>query len=581
MAKDYITASEHGTVVRELPPRPPGVRVGKPRKLDARVLRSKQAAFGGGIGGGYGGIGVGGVGGNTALGSGGNFYSPELSTDFLELSQSLDELRQYFRFFYDNNAMVGQAIDLITELPMSKVVFGFPQAKNQELARKAKRFCEKWAKRTDFFNVLLSVTHEYHKLGEAFIWCEDTSPDEPDDFFEVVSYIDEQGVAHEDEVLKEDPETRQRHLEWLQKNYKGWTKIRTLPPEQIHMEKIPHTDRVNIELIIDSKTRDYVSRADRGEHPYVEHVKAMPRVIVEAARQGSRVRLNTDPEAGSFVHYMSRNYSMYESRGKSILQRVIRDLVYYDKLRQAQTSIASRNMTPTRVIYSEGMSELDIERLREQVDLSLIDPDFSIITNYQVNWEEMNSNGRLLDLSTEYDIINRHLYSGMGVTESLLSGENSFGGDRINIETINTRFMLLRERIQALVEKHIVSPMCRRMGFVEIDEDGDEVVIVPPLTFTRLGLRDNDSTFDHLFNLYQKGSLDLWTIYDQLNIDGHVVAERLKSDILTLNDPNFNEVMRGMYSRLGDEIVDRSDVTERVIKYLGFNYQADPEDGRF
>jgi hypothetical protein len=32
----------------------------------------------------------------------GNFYSPELSTDFLEMPETLEERRQYYRFFYDN-----------------------------------------------------------------------------------------------------------------------------------------------------------------------------------------------------------------------------------------------------------------------------------------------------------------------------------------------------------------------------------------------------------------------------------------------------------------------------------------------
>ena len=43
------------------------------------------------------------------------------STDFLELPQSLDEQRNYYRFFYRSDPFVGQAIDLHTELPLSKL----------------------------------------------------------------------------------------------------------------------------------------------------------------------------------------------------------------------------------------------------------------------------------------------------------------------------------------------------------------------------------------------------------------------------------------------------------------------------
>jgi hypothetical protein len=113
------------------------------------------------------------------------------------------------------------------------------------------------------------------------------------------------------------------------------------------------------------------------------------------------------------------------------------------------------------------MDAADVENLREQVDMALQDPDYSIIANFQINWEEMGADQRLLDLSGEYDLTNSQLYSGLGVTEGLLSGESSYSGDRINLEVINTRYMLLREQIQEMVENHFFKPMCARMGFIE------------------------------------------------------------------------------------------------------------------
>jgi hypothetical protein len=170
----------------------------------------------------------------------------------------------------------------------------------------------------------------------------------------------------------------------------------------------------------------------------------MDPVILEALRRGDNIPMDTDPDAGSFVHYMANKKSQYEPRGHSILQRCLRTLVYFDKLRQAQTSIASRHMTPVRLVYAEDMDEGDTEALRDQIDLALQDPDYSIVTNFQVTWEEMNSNGRLLELAGEYDLVSRQLYAGLGVTETLLNGESSYSGDRINLEVINTRYMLLR-----------------------------------------------------------------------------------------------------------------------------------------
>jgi hypothetical protein len=559
--------------------RRPGLSVGKPQKIITSAMRSKTAICSPGGGGGYGGSGGGGYGG-TSYGSGGNFYSPELSTDFLELPQSLDEQRNFFRWFYQSDPFVGQAIDLHTELPLSKVRLGTPKAQNRELAEKSLRFCQKWSKRIGLLQRLISIVHDYHLVGEVFIFVEDTNPEMPRDIREEVY----REIGTDGEIIEEWHERKdadERATAWVKKNYKGWTAIRTLPPEQVHMESFSFTDERIMELIPDAKSKDIVAQAAMQDPRALRIADSMPVEVIEAIQEGENIPLNVDPDAGSFCHYMARKKSDYEPRGHSILERCIRTLVYRDKLRQAQTSIASRHMTPMRLVWAEDADLQDVEDLREQVDMALQDPDYSIITNFQVNWEELGANDRLLDLSSEYDLTDRQLYAGLGVTESLLSGESSYSGDRINLEVINTRYMLLRELMQEFVEEWLLKPMCARMGFIEEDEDGEEVVIYPTLSFTRLALRDNADTFDALFNLYQKGSLDIDVILELLNIDPVSTREKLERDLMTINDATFNEVLRGLYSRTGDALAENSNAAEKIAEYIGLDFEKPAEEGRY
>jgi len=516
--------------------------------------------------------------GGTTMGSGGNFYSPELSTDFLELPQSQDEQRNYFRFFYRTDPFVGQAVDLHTELPLSKIRLGMPKAKNREIANASLRFCEKWAKRVGLLHRLIEILHEYNLLGEVFVFCEDNNPDMPKEItHEKINEITVEGEAVTKYFRYKD--ANERAYKWMKKNYRGWTAIRVLPPEQVHMETFPFTNQKIISLIPDSKTKDIVERATQGDSEASRIVDSMPDVVVDSIRNGLNIPLNTDPDEGSFCYFMARKKSQYEPRGHSMLERCLRILVYRDKLRQAQTSIASRHMTPIRLVYAEDMDMGDIEALREQVDLALQDPDYSIIANFQISWEEMGADQRLLDLNGEYDMTDRQMYAGLGVTESLLSGESSYSGDRINLEVINTRYMLMREVLQEMVEENILKPMCKRMGFVEEDEDGEEMIVHPTLSFTRLGLRDNHDTFDSLFNLYQKGSLDIDIILELLNIDPETTKRKLERDMFTMNDSQFNEVLRGIYSDAGGKIAENSDVIERIAKNLGLKYVKPQEEG--
>lgn len=540
----------------------PNVQTGKPRKLTASSMRIAGLQT-------YSG----------SEGSGGNFYSPELSTDFLELPQSMHERWNYFRFFYRSEPFVGQAIDLHTELPLSKIRLGFPKyTKNREMAKEALMFCERWSKKIGLLHRMIEIVHEYNLIGEVFVFMEDTTPDPPKSLrYETVRRLEEDGTLFEEEVEHENAD--EKEIEWLKKNYSGWTAIRVLPPEQVHVQSFPFTDEKIMELIPDSKTKDIIAQSDAGDIHAKRVVDSMPKGVVDSVREGNNIPLNTDPEAGSFVTYLARKKSQYEDRGHSILERCIRTLVFRDKLRQANTSIASRHMTPIRLVFAEDMDVQDVEDLREQVDLALADPDFSIIANFQINWEEMGSDQRLLELSGEYDLTDRQLYAGLGVTEGLLSGESSYSGDRINLEVINTRYMLLREILQDLVEEKMLKPMCARMGFIEEDEYGNEQVLYPTLSFTRLALRDNNDTFDALFNLYQKGSLDVDIILELLNIDPVATKEKLERDLFTLNDGSFNEVLRGIYGDVGRALAENSDAVEIIAKNLGLEYAVPEEDG--
>jgi len=545
-------------------------KTGKPRKITGS-MRSKTASFGS--------MGNGG----STEGIGGNFYSPELSTDFLELPQSLHEQWNYYRFFYRTEPFVGQAVDLHTELPISKVRIGMAKARNREVAVKATRFCERWASRVNLLDRLLCITHERNLLGVVNIWCEDANEEMPREIREQEARtLTEDGDAKEEWVEREDAD--ERAVAWLKKNYKGWTSIRVLPPEQIKMQSFNFTDERIFELIPDSKTQAIIEKYQQGDPDAKRIVESMPPAVVKAVVQGSNIPLNTDPMAGSYIYCLLNRKSDYDPQGRSILERCMRILVYRDKLRQAQTSIASRHMTPIRIVYGEDLDIADVESLREQVDMALQDPDYSIIANFQINWEEMGAEGRLLDLSSEYDLTDRQLYAGLGVTEGLLSGESSYSGDRINLEVINTRYMLLREQLQDLVQEHFFRPMCARMGFVEEDEDGEEQVIVPTLSFTRLALRDNRDTFDALYNLYTKGSLDVDTILELLNLDPVAVRERIERDLFTVNDPTFNEVLRGIYGDAGRAIAENSNASEKIAKVLGLKFEkpkAEDDGGRF
>jgi hypothetical protein len=570
-------------------------------KLARQQQRFSSAGMGtlGGFGVGSGFGGGSGVGaGGTVLSSQGNFFSPQLSTDFLELPQSIRERREIYRHFYNSDELVGQALDIHTELPLSKVRLAAPKPR---LAPKGfespenygkyilSRF-ERMCKHIKLFQKLIMMVHHFYLDGCAPAFAEDSVVEVPLDVGHKKQRV-KQAVLHDDgttseveeDAWVEDDSTEAAEMEYYRKHYKGWDKLIVLPIDRLKITTFDYTSKSIIELIPSDRDRALMDKARTGDPVAEKLVMEIPDEVREHLEKGEPIPLGTDPDEGSFVYLLTGSKEADNPLGQSILNRTLRSLYFKEKLRQAQTSIASRAMTPKRIVWAEGLSDVDTDLLREQVDLALVDPDYSIVTNYELHWEEMGSRDRLLDLQSEYEQIDKRLLAGLGVTESLMSGESLYSGDRLKLEVINQRYLHLREILQEYVEENLFRPVAVRMGFVETDEWGQEVVLYPRLSFTRMPLRDSQDTFDALYSLYQKGSISIDFILEMFNIDPDDTRVKLERDMFTVNDALFNEILRSLYNEVGRVLGEKSDIVEKIASYmkLKIKEEAPQEEGRY
>ncbi len=553
------------------------------RREQAQSIR--VAAYGGSFGN---------AGGGSVSNADSAFYSPQLSTDFLELPQSEREKRELFRFWYVTHPIVGAAIDFHTDVPMSKIRLSLPKGKDLNRNKQILHFYEQMCKRVRLFQTLYDATHEYWLHGNVFIFCEDHDLTE-DITEEMISTVKEEEVGEVDyagraktrverkKELKPETERVKTIREHVAKNYRGWERLQILPPEQVKLEVFQYTNRAKMELIPSEKDRIVVMKAqEQHDDESARIAEDIPEQIRENLLSGQPIPLNTSPYddflCSSFCYHLTHKKSSYDDRGISILERCLRTLLYQDKLRQAQTSIASRAMTPKRVIWADKMSEPDVENLRDQIDQALIDPDFSIIMNFEVHWDEVGSRDRLLDLSTEYDITNKLLFIGLRITESMLTGESTYSGERIHLDVMNTMYLLYRETLSQFVEEYLFAPVAEKKGFWEEDEYGNRVLLYPKLQFTRLALRDNTELQDFMFNLYNKGSLPISFILELLNIDSDETLAQLKRDMFTPNDPNFNEFLRTLLAKCGEEAFEVTDVLDKLTAASGLKLEKKKGD---
>jgi hypothetical protein len=474
-----------------------------------------------------------------------------------------------------------------TDIPMSKIRLSLPKGSDLKRNKQILHFYEKMCDRINLFKTLYDATHEYWLQGVCYLFCEDHDLSEslPEEFSASISekkseeedYVGRPRQTPKPEVkLVPEEQSIGRISKFVQENYKGWERIQIIPPEQIKTETFQYTNKSKMELLPSDKDKLIVSKAEEGDEESKKIADDIADEIKENLLSGKPIPLNTSPYdnflCSSFCFTLAHKKSGYGDKGISLLERCMTTLLYADKLRQAQTSIASRAMTPKRIVWGDKLSIADLEDLRSQVEQALMDPDFTIVSNYEIHWDEIGSRDRLLDLSTEYELTNKLLYIGLRVTESMLTGESSYSGERIHLDVMNTMYLLFRESIVNFVEKSLFEPVADKKGFWEVDEFGNRNLIYPRLQFTRLALRDNSEMQDFLFNLYQKGSLPVHYILELLNIDSAECEEQLKKDMYGPSDSTFNEFLRAVLQKVGDKMVDESDVMEQVAKKAGLAY---------
>lgn len=457
-----------------------------------------------------------------------DFYTPWMSTDYFELPRSFAEERRWYRWFYDQDPIVGRCIDLKTYIPLSKVTLGMPKGSNHEKNEMILAFFKNMWAELDMYEKLIWILHEYNLMGEVLIYFE---------------WDDEKN---------------------------NWDKILILDPDICEVRYLPFRDETLVYLINDDSAEDLVDDAhDIGEDDLASSLGGLLNEV-EGEEGQKFIQLNTDPRKGSFVKYFSRKRSPYRAGpGVSVLRRVLRNLLFRDKIRQALTQITSRHMTPVRLVHAEGLGAEQLDELRDQVDFALTGPDFSIITDFEVTWTEITAEGRLFDTTAIYEQSTEELLIGLGMPKELLTNEGAYSGGRISLQMLDLEYTVIRDLLSEMVGE-VFRITAEKQGFLEKDPDTDVTIILyPPLKFSRMALRDYADMFDFFSNMVTNGQLDKGTLLEMFNIDPTDVANKQKEDFLTVSDNLSDELRRGLLGEVVSRIATETDAVDRIIEGYG------------
>jgi hypothetical protein len=511
---------------------------------------------------------------DTILSSASNVFSFQLGTDFLEKPQNLKEKRAVYRYLASSDEFVNRALELKVSIPLSKVRLNPPDGRNFEKNQYILDFYEKMCSRIKLFERLCQIVYEYYLHGVCYTFTEDQDEDE-DNIENLDAELSKILEEEKKELANGQPLPKDKY-DVVEPSYEGWKRLVILPPDAVEVTTYPFSDRIDVRVIPPVNTKN------NQQSPDEEGVLSGIPEEIKNSMQDGKIPLDTDPNTGSFVHVLKRGGSYYDDLGQSLLDPILGTMVYREKLRQAQTSIASRHMTPIRVVWGENLSSFHVDDLRAQVDLALQDPDYSIIANYEINWQEFGSNDRLMDLTSEYEETEKRMMVALGFTSEILRGEGTYAGNRLNLEIINTEFLHLRQIISSFIEEYIFAPIAKRKGFYEIDKFGNKKLLYPKLSFSRLALKDNQEVFSSLLDLYQKGAIPISYVLDLFNIDDKSAFKEMKDDLFTPRDSTYNEFLRGINQAVSGKFAEETNIFDLFVEKLqavGIKKQAAPQEG--
>jgi len=475
--------------------------IGPRRRHDKRALRMVQASAGG----------------VNISQSGPAFYHPDFEPSSILLPQDQLEKNAWARHFYKHDPIVATAIDLHAELPLSKIKLSLPKGRDKERNRTILEYFIRMIgnQGCDLFDKLLQIALEYNKIGNVFAWVQ----------------------------LSEDNR-------WCES-------VTLLDPDYVTAEKLEWVNRMTAELVPNDNIKSIV---DGGpDHPRTGPLyRALPPDIRDTIAAQRNVVLNTDPRRGSHVSHLPRKMSDFDKWGVSLIERCFKNLVYKDRLRQAQDAIAARHMTPKHLIYAEGGGGVDLDQLREQVDAAMNDPDYAIISNYQIVWELIGSAQSFLDVSGEWTYVNDEILIGLQMSKAFLQAEATYAGGQTMLAIMEQRYAMFRTVVEDFVYRSIFTPVCEACGFYEIDRDesGAEIknYLYPQIRWNRLNLTDDTPHKQMLAQMVTEGKVDVGTWLETFGLDPDVVLENIEKEQYTPFDANYQALQQTLYASIAEKI---------------------------
>jgi hypothetical protein len=409
-------------------------------------------------------------------------YSPLFTMANLNLPRDRITVNAWCRNFFDLHPLVRNAITLHATYPISKL-----NIKCQD--KRVEQFFEDMVEEMDLLGALGDISLEYWKLGEAFPYAE------------------------------------------LDENTLKWRRIVVQNPDYIHVKKMVVASEPVISLRPDEVLRRLVMSNAPAD---VQLRKQIPQHIVYHVRRGENIPLDNFN-----VSHLKMLSSPYDVRGTSVIVSAFKDLMLYDKLREAKFAQADDLVNPITLVKVGGSAEGEyhpdseqLEAWRQVIEEAQYDKNFKIITHAGVEIVRAGSSGAVLDIAGDIELIIKNIMHGLMVPQAVIDTESAvYASASIGLEVLRQRYFNFRNMLAKWLVNKIFAPISDLHGFYKA-ESGYKKLIVPEVEWNQMNLYDLQDYISNLSSLVTAKQVSLQTLYRSLGLNYQEERQKMRGEAI-------------------------------------------------
>jgi hypothetical protein len=375
--------------------------------------------------------------------------SPLYQESNLMLPKDRKTMNAYNRHYYETDYWVGNAIDLHTYYPLG----GFEiVSKNREVEQLFNHMADKM----NLHELVLGVGQDYWIYGEAF---------------PVLNWDKQDGM---------------------------WSGGMVYNPDYMEVSRYILAPKPVISMIPDAELK----RIATSTHPRDMMIREqIPYEILSYVLRGENIPLN--PRS---VSHVVRKSVPHDVRGTSIIQRVWKELMLRDSLREVLFVIAQNHITPLK-IFKVGSHEKEyfptpdeLQYWQGIIEEAQNDPNFSIVTHDAFDVQYVGATGQIVDVSRYLEIIENNVLTGLFVSKAITTSEGpTYANAVVAYEILQRRYVWFRSVIEKWLINKVFLPVSIMHGF----KDNQGRYQVPLVKWNRIDFNKDDNWKNLVMQLNQ------------------------------------------------------------------------------